>query len=353
MNPAASVFLLMVIALIVFLLPLLPVAVELHGKSDVQPLQVIQQHSGEASYFGDSFRVYIDNIRPVLNDCFAQGTAAKGTLPDGAPCLVLGRGEDAPLIADIQAGGTCDMILASSTDLELPSNTFFPKDIYSNGCVNGGPSNTYRAVLAEHEVRLGAGSRVMRWVQAGTEFTAQSQCQLFSRVSAGRLIRLLEDCRFIRLHAPRIETGSVSPEAADTHVLRRHGNDGVRRLHNADLSIAAGELLRGDLVVRGRLTIGEAARIEGSVKCEKDMVLGPRVEISGTVVTERHLQVGPYCILHGPVIAERGLLIARGTRCGARDMPTTVTAPRITVETGVVVFGTMWAREQGEVIAAV
>jgi hypothetical protein len=42
------------------------------------------------------------------------------------------------------------------------------------------------------------------------------------------------------------------------------------------------------------------------------------------------------------------MLIQKGTRCGTLQNPTTVSAPNIQVEEGVVVFGTLWARDQGQ-----
>ena len=63
------------------------------------------------------------------------------------------------------------------------------------------------------------------------------------------------------------------------------------------------------------------------------------------------MRIGPRCAIHGPVIAERELAIAAGTRCGTLKHPTTVSAPHIEVEEGVVVFGTLWARERGQVVA--
>jgi hypothetical protein len=348
-NPFASVALLVSIATVIFLLPLLPIVVELERKCDVQPLRVIQEHAGEASYFGDGFRAYINSIRPVLNECLEKGVAAKGTMPDGVPYLVFGRGEGALALGLSRAGNSCEMVLASSTNLLLPPDTIFSQDIYSNACVIGGSHNTYRAVLGEQEVHLGSGSRVMRWVQAGTEFTADRGCQLFTRVSAGRLIRLDYDCRFVRLHAPRIEIGSA-PNLAEIRDFRSEPHH-ARLLHDGNFRIAAGEVFRGDLVVRGQLEIGDGARVYGSLKCERDMVLGRSVQVSGSLVSEGRLQIGANSLLAGPVIAERGLVAASGTSCGTPKSPTTVSAPEMAIETGVVVFGTIWARQQGKVLA--
>jgi len=78
---------------------------------------------------------------------------------------------------------------------------------------------------------------------------------------------------------------------------------------------------------------------------------GSHVLVEGSLISARKMRIGQNCTLHGPVVAERELAIAGGTRCGTREFPTTVSAPRIEVEEGVVVFGTLWAREHGEVVA--
>jgi hypothetical protein len=69
-------------------------------------------------------------------------------------------------------------------------------------------------------------------------------------------------------------------------------------------------------------------------------------------VSARKMCIGPHCAIHGPVVTERELAIAIGTRCGTREHPTTVSAPRIEVAESVVVFGTLWARECGQVVTS-
>jgi hypothetical protein len=81
------------------------------------------------------------------------------------------------------------------------------------------------------------------------------------------------------------------------------------------------------------------------------MVIEDGVSVEGSLISARKMRIGPRCSIHGPVIAERELAIAGGTRCGTRQYPTTVSAPCIELEEGVVVFGTVWARESGRVVA--
>jgi hypothetical protein len=62
------------------------------------------------------------------------------------------------------------------------------------------------------------------------------------------------------------------------------------------------------------------------------------------------MHVGSNCRIGGPVLAERGIVIESGTHCGSAVNPTTVAAPAIELEEGVLIFGTLWARNEGRVV---
>ena len=72
--------------------------------------------------------------------------------------------------------------------------------------------------------------------------------------------------------------------------------------------------------------------------------------MEGSLISARKMRIGHRCAVHGPVVAERELALATGVRCGTFEHPTTVSAPSIEVSEDVVVFGTLWARERGQVV---
>jgi hypothetical protein len=334
------------------LLPLLPALAELHNKSDALPLSVIQQHTGEIRFFADGFRSYMKGLEPALRECISSGAHTTGTMPDGAEYLVLGRGEEALFLPFRERNEFRPVMVASGTDLLLPSGTNFSKDIYSACSVIGGTENQYRAILAEKHVRLGRDSSVMRWVHAVGEFSADPACHLYGRVSSDSGIRLSEECSFVRLNAPYIAIGPEADVAQDPSEVRTDTTTPKRLFHDGDFEIRAGEVFQGNLVVRGRLRIGAGARVCGSVKSEEELVLESGASVEGSLISASIMQIGPDCRIHGPVIAERTMLIQERTRCGTLKNPTTVSAPNIQAEQHVVVFGTLWAREQGQVVAS-
>jgi cytoskeletal protein CcmA (bactofilin family) len=355
-NPYLAVAALVFTVSLMFMLPLIPALVELRRKSDALPLSVVQQNAGEIRHFANGFRDYIKGLEPTLQRCVADGTTAGGTLPDGEEYVVLGRADEPLVLALQQRDATRPVMVAAGTDLIVPASATFSRDIYAGGQFVGGEKNNYRAILGEANVHLGASSCVMRWVHAVGEFTAEFGCKLYGRISSDSLIRLRADCNFLRLNAPRIEIG-LAAIAEDADMLNSTasataGSAFSRRfLHDGDFEVQAGQVISGNIVIRGNLRICSGARICGSVKGVKDLVLEDGVSVEGSLISARKMRIGSNCAVHGPVVAERELAIATGTRCGTLNLPTTVSAPRIEVEEGVVVFGTLWAREDGRVVA--
>jgi hypothetical protein len=351
-NPYVAVAVLVCAVGLMFMLPLLPALAELRRKSDAQPLSVVQQNAGEIRHFANGFRDYIKGLEPIMQGCVAAGTSATGTLPDGEEYVVFGRLDEPLARALAQRDAAHPVVIAAGADFIAPPHATFSRDIYAGAKFQGGEKNNYRAILGDKEVHLGASSRVMRWVHAVGEFTADLGCNLFGRISSDSLIRMHGSCSFLRLNAPRIEVGHpVDLETGLPDSSPSNGGVLPRFLHDGDFEVHAGQIISSNIVIRGRLLVRSGVRICGSVKSLDDMVLEDRVSVEGSLIGARKLSIGRHCAIRGPVVAERKLAIATGTRCGTWEHPTTVSAPCIEVEEGVVVFGTLWARERGQVVA--
>jgi cytoskeletal protein CcmA (bactofilin family) len=350
MNSYAAIALLIIASAALFVLPLVPAIAELQHKSDAQPLSVIQQHTGEIRHFADSFRVYIQALQPAMHQAVSTGATASGTLPDSTEYLVLGTSKETLRLPLRQSDETCPVLLAAAIDLSLPPDTAFSKDIYVGGRFLGGTRNTYRAILGEKEVQLGAESRVMRWVHAVGDFSAGPACHFHGRVSSNSGIRLHRDCTFQRLNAPCIELGNQSTLKLNSPANPTIVSKPTRLLHDGNFQIAPGEVFHGNLVARGELRIGSGAQVWGSVKGDRGVVVESGAQLHGSLISASTMRIGPDCSIHGPIIAEKLLTLEAGTCCGSADAPTTVSAPWIHVAEGVTVFGTLWAREHGEVM---
>jgi cytoskeletal protein CcmA (bactofilin family) len=116
------------------------------------------------------------------------------------------------------------------------------------------------------------------------------------------------------------------------------------------MEIRSGEVITGSIVVRGKLHIRAGARVLGSVKSNKETIVEAGVYVGGTLISAATMHIGPGCRIRGPVVAEHGMEIEAGTECGTMRTPTTVSAPTIDVKEGVLVYGTLWARNEGRVV---
>ena len=210
----------------------------------------------------------------------------------------------------------------------------------------------FRALLGEKVVKLRRASTVIRWAHAVRAFRAEHDCDLYGRISSDGEIRLESGCAFRRLNAPRISLGDSEPEASDIAAETTPASPPTSRLLvDEDLEIQNGEIVSTNIVTRGRLHIGAGAHLLGSVKSDQHMTVEDGVRVEGSLISASTMHIGHDCSINGPVIAERGIAIDTGTRCGSALAPTTVSAPMIEIADGVTVFGTIWARTEGQVVA--
>jgi cytoskeletal protein CcmA (bactofilin family) len=352
-NPYLAVAALVFTVSLMLVLPLVPAMAELGRRSDARPLNVDQQNAGEIRHFAHGFRAHIKALEPTILRCVGDGTNTSCTLSDGEEYVVLGRVDEPLLIALRERDAIHPVVIAAGVDLVVPPQGTFSKDLYAAGHLTGGEKNNYRTIFCDREVHLGAASRVMRWAHAIGQFTAEAGCRLYGRISSDSILRLHPNCTFLRLNAPRIEFGPAATGAEEnSHSSSPAKRKPGRFLHDGDFEVLAGQVITSDLIIRGKLRICSGSRICGSVKSIEDMVIEDGVAVEGSLISARKMRIGPGCAIHGPVVAEHELAIAAGTRFGTLEHPTTVTSPEIEVEEGVVVFGTLWARERGRVVAS-
>ncbi|HKW16411.1 MAG TPA: hypothetical protein VJO35_02765 [Terriglobales bacterium] len=341
--------LLVVVLATLLSVPLLPAIHELRNKQDAEPLHVIQQHAGDIRHFAQSFASLIKELEPILDRSRYCGDVTRGVLPDGSHYFVLGNADQIP-VQKRHGLSECPYVIAFSADVNCPGRMSFAKEIYSSRHFQGGDQNQYRAILGGAGIHLGRNSTVLRWAHAGGELIAHEGCSLYGRASAQERIELRPGSRFLRLNAPRIDVGLSSEENVSAPAISSSlATKGNRILYEGDVVINAGEVVHGNVVARGKLHLAAGAHVIGSIKSNKNLVIENEAIVEGSVIGAEQIIVGSRCNLHGPVIAERSLVLYSGTICGTPHQLTTVSSPEIQVQAGVVVFGTLWARESGSV----
>lgn len=351
MRPFAATALLVLSESVLLALPLLPAIDELLRKRDAKPLDVIQKHTGDVAYFARGFRSYLAPLLERLRQCTDTRSNSWGRLRNGEEYVLLGDDRPSFVRAANLHGPACEWLIAAGINLTFPNGLNFAKEIYAAKSLFSGKRNLFRAILCDEDVHLQQGSETMRWAHACGQFRADSGCTLYGRVSSDREILLASGCTFQRLHAPRIVFGRAldtwpTPPETDTETTRPL----ARRLIDGDLQIRPGQVISENLVARGTLRIGAGARLLGSVKGYGSVVLEEKVEVSGSLISSGDLRVGRACRIGGPILAERRIEVSSGAVCGTPDVPTTVSSPIVHAAEGSLFYGTLWARETGQVI---
>ncbi len=362
MGVTLAVLLFFGIVLGLVVLPLLPGLVELRRRADTRPLRVVRASDVDIRHFARGFRAWIGGkLGEALDAARASGRPVEVDQPDGTPYAALPDGGAPQLTAPARGPAACRRVLAAAGALRLPARALFPLEIYAAGSVEGGTRNIYRAVLADHDIRLEPLSWSLRWLHAGGSILAREECRLYGRASADETLRLEEGCRFERLHAPVVAFGApepLPPGNGDRALLEAKDVRGLveaaagRWLIHGPFDLPAGRLVTADVVATGRVRIGRGARVAGSVKSHREVVLEDKACVDGSVVCGRGLRVGRACRIGGPVVAEGDAVVGSGTRLGSAASPTTLSVRRLRIEMGAVAHGTVWAHAGGEVLPA-
>lgn len=351
MTPALNTLVLAAATALLLLLPLLPSFIEYWRQTDALPLRVIQDHAGEIRHFSNSFREFVGRLQAPLKECALQGTTGSGKLPDGSEYILLGNGGIPFFNREELERGITDRVVVCARSFDAPDKMVFAKEMHIHGDLNGGSANVFRALLAEQNVHLGPDSMVLRWIHVAGSLSAQANCAFHGRLSSDHLIQLGPGCKFERMNAPRIEFGSVQQRGATTLASQQSQLDSPvqRLLFDGDFEVPPWQFIRVSVVASGTVRLRRGARVGGSVKSNRDLLMEEGAQIQGSAICARKMKIGRNCSVHGPVLAEHELWIERGSYCGSAQQPTTISAPEIHIAPGVVVFGTVWAKEQGTV----
>lgn len=352
MRPPAATALLIVAESALLALPLLPAMDELLHKRDAKPLEVIQKHAGDITYFARGFRSYLGPLLGPLRQCIETRSNRWGRLKNGEEYVLLGDDRQSFVRAANLNGPVCASLIAAGIDVTFPSGLTFAKEIYAAKSLVSGQRNAFRAILCDEVIHLQPGSESLRWAHAVRQFRADSACSLYGRVSSDCEILLAPGCTFQRLHAPRIALGYVpGTRALSSATAVDAVRPMARRLIDGDFHVPPGELIPENLVARGTLRIGAGARMLGSVKGHSSVVVEEKAVVCGSLISSGELRIGRNCQVGGPILAEHRIAISPGTICGTPEAPTTVSSPVVHASEGSLFHGTLWARETGQVLA--
>ena len=232
--------------------------------------------------------------------------------------------------------------------------------VYVQGNLRAGAESAFSALYATGDIDMGERSTIDEWAHANGVLRLGQGSVALRRVSAGKAIELGNEAWFERLNAPVMRFGSrVSPALPPAGAEQTPGNyadlpGAVQQtpllfLIRGDCALPPARIYKGSLVVTGFLTIGAATTVIGDIKAREGVSIGHRAAVHGAVTCEKRVYAYKDSRAWGPVVSESDILIGACAVIGLPDEPTTVSARNVIVEDGVVMHGTLWAREIGMV----
>ncbi|MBA3592478.1 MAG: polymer-forming cytoskeletal protein [Pseudomonadota bacterium] len=256
--------------------------------------------------------------------------------------------------------GKADKRLIARSSIASPLPIRSAQPVYVQGNLSAGAESVFPALYATGDIDLGEQSTVNDWAHADGIMRMGPRSVALRRVSAGSAIELGNETWFERLHAPALRFGShasdgLPPLSAEQTPGSYADLPGAVQqtpllfLIRGDCALPPARIYSGSLVVTGFLTVGAGTTVIGDVKAREGVSIGHRASVQGAVTCEKRVYVYKDARAWGPVVSESDILIGASALVGLPDVPTTVTASNIIVEDGVVVHGTVWAREIGMV----
>jgi len=325
------------------LLPLLPALHELVFKTDVEPLPIEHTLKGEVGFFADSFRARVQ-----------EWLHAEGAVVAKLHVLTAPRPEPAALMEQ-ETGAECLALVCPAA--RLHGGMVLERELYAAGDLVVEEAVSLRAVLAEATLTFEPHCTVQRWADAES-IRAAERCAFHGRISARKCIQFGSDTQFERVSAPSILCGPMPatsrfdppgeleplPPADRYHPLSN------RSTYWGALHPERAVLHAGDLVVQGAASFPAGSRMEGSIKTHGDLALGPRMHVQGQVVARGAIALAAHGRIEGNVMSETSIHLASGCVVGSEEQPVSISAPHITVESGVRVHGSLSAYEGGRIV---
>ena len=333
--------------------PLLPVAFELRRRQDAAPLPT-RTDDGHIENFAASFVARLEPLADLIAECALAGSTRLVSLADGSKALLLGS---PTALGELRVLTRRNHITAAIFCWEgrtLPGAEQITTDVYSAGDLETGPGCGFRALYCRGSAHLGPHTSIFRWVHASDVLSFGKGSELYGRASSAHSLHLAMGCRFERVHAPAVLIGCdalPSELQRPSHYAGRSIMDIKlgRVLAGGDFRLDCGDVLQGHVIAAGSVWLGAGSRVLGSLKSRHHAHIGRGSEIQGAVVSSTGLDVAGASHIRGPVIAEGELTIGPETQIGSPEAPTSVSAPRIRMAPGSVVYGTLWARDEGRV----
>ena len=360
MSPTLAMIALVLATSGVFLACLSPTLIEWWRKTDAAPLVVIREQDTNIRHFAYSFAA---QVRLLLDTELAEAAdrfdIVEGRWHHEDDYVMLPNNCQNWMSETEQRQSIINRLLIAAGNLELTGKRVFEKELYVSEDLKSDPESTFRSVYVCGNAQLGDKTVIARWLHSDGNVDCGDHSRLYGRVSVNKKLLLGAGCIFERISAPviRFAGGEVNIHRASgvERKLFETGDDAVflderTLLLPGDTEFPDALEIDLNIVCRGALRIGAHSLIKGSIKAWDQVHIGTGSVVRGAVVAGHSVHFDDDVVAAGPLVAEHSLQIGQRCMIGGPKMPTTVTAPRITIAAGGQVSGTLWAGQEGRVL---
>jgi hypothetical protein len=333
-------------------LPFLPGLAEIRRPRDRYPLLVDLDYAKDPRHLGR-------RLRGLLHAGLADGVV-------GMHQVQMSKANRVEVTADLSLApdSACDDVLYVRGALDAGRGTRLREDAYVLGDAALQAGCDLRTLACDGEVRLGADTKVRRWLDADRDVWAAEGCDLGVYCATAGALHLADGVRFTRLFAEPILTlgarprplPALSPSLPPLPRPERPRNelttsiDEALAWHPQDLELAAGSRHEGDAVVRGDLRLGRGAVLRGRVRVHGRCRLEEDCVLDGDVYADGDVELGRGVLVTGTIFTQARVTIARGVQVGRPGAVKSVVGNRgVTLGPEVVVHGQVHAQTEGSV----
>ncbi|MBS1208960.1 MAG: hypothetical protein H6R19_1358 [Proteobacteria bacterium] len=352
MTPLQALLAFIALCLLCLLLPLLPLLRTL-WRGTPRPAPPEQQ--AEASERVEEFRRMVHEQFAHLLHLARDSGPIRGANENGRPFIVLGISNHLAELLPPGSRRLRSLVLAAG-HLDIPGELICDRELFAEGRINVAHNALIKSALSQRDIAIGRRARVTRWVRTERRLDVAEGGQLKGWASAAMEIALARRARFEQLRAPRIVFGRLPedarrPRQPDTVArfdppLRRNGQPGNGR----NLTVPAGHTVKADLLVSGKLVVGDGCRIIGDLRADKSIVIGRDVVIEGAAYADGPISIGPGCLINGPVYSRSEVQLGAASEIGSSTHLSTLVADTLLISEGCIAHGSVWALHHGEVL---
>lgn len=210
-----------------------------------------------------------------------------------------------------------DSIIYSDRDTTtIDKHVNFNKEFYSKGDIVSKNVKSFRSILSDKSIYLGANIKIKRWIDASEKLVIDKNCDLGISASSNKHLITSENVVFKRIYSPYNILGATdlkkefpiiqeeeiqlsSEIIRDLKTVSNYEEDILNSniITKHDLIVKSGMTINGSITSHKKVTIEANSIINGNIFSEQSIVIGENCRVKGLVFTQEDIKIGDNVII--------------------------------------------------------